>query len=56
MVTEGFHGNRGLVPSSPSVRLWNFSALPTTDTAGVRVGEGEAPWKSFMPAVPGWIS
>jgi hypothetical protein len=37
MVTEGFHGNRGLVPSSPSVRLLNLPALPTTDTAGVRV-------------------
>lgn len=37
MVTEGFHGNRGLVPSSPRVRLLNLPALPTTDTAGVRV-------------------
>ena len=37
MVMEGFHGNRGLVPSSPSVRLFNLPALPTTDTAGVRV-------------------
>lgn len=25
MVVEGFHGNRGLVPSSPSVRLRIFS-------------------------------
>src|SRR5574337_1064281 len=32
MVAEGFHGNRGLVPSSPSVRLSNLPALPATDT------------------------
>src|SRR6201993_3258582 len=38
MAVEGFHGNRGLVPSSPSVRFLNFPALPTTDTGGVRVG------------------
>src|SRR5271157_338637 len=38
MVAEGFRGNRGLVPSSPSVRLLNLPALPTTDAAGVRVG------------------
>lgn len=31
MVVEGFHGNRGLVPSSPSVRLSNLPALPATD-------------------------
>ena len=31
MVVEGFHGNRGLVPFSPSVRLSNLPALPTTD-------------------------
>src|SRR6201997_1872240 len=28
MVTEGFHGNRGLVPSSPSVRLFESSCPP----------------------------
>jgi hypothetical protein len=38
MVAEGFHGNRELVPSSPSVRLLNLPARPTTDTVGVRVG------------------
>src|SRR5680860_239427 len=32
MVVEGFHGNRGLVPLSPSVRLLNLPALPATDT------------------------
>ena len=34
MVVEGFHGNRGLVPSSPSVRLLYLPALPATDTCG----------------------
>ena len=38
MVAEGFRGNRGLVPSSPSVRLLNLPALPATDTAGVWMG------------------
>ena len=32
MVVEGFHGNRGLVPLSPCVRLSNLPALPATDT------------------------
>ena len=32
MVVEGFHGNRGLVPLSPSVRLLYLPALPATDT------------------------
>ena len=32
MVVEGFHGNRGLVPSSPSVRLSFLPALPAADT------------------------
>ena len=27
MVVEGFHGNRGLVPSSPSVRFFQHSIL-----------------------------
>ena len=34
MVVEGFHGNRGLVPSSPSVRLPNLPALSATDNVG----------------------
>jgi hypothetical protein len=41
MVTEGFHGNRGLVRSSPSVRLLHFPALPTTDTHRCPRGKGE---------------
>ena len=41
MVVEGFHGNRGLVPLSPCVRLSNFPALPATD-ALVRVGRTAA--------------
>ena len=32
MVVEGFHGNRGLVPLSPCVRLLYLPALPATDT------------------------
>ena len=32
MVVEGFHGNRGLVPSSASVRLLYLPALPAMDT------------------------
>ena len=35
MVVEGFHGNRGLVPSSPSVRLLYLPALPATDATGL---------------------
>jgi hypothetical protein len=31
MVVEGCHGNRGLLPSSTSVRLLIFLALPGTD-------------------------
>ncbi len=31
MVVEGFHGNRGLVPLSPCVRLSTLPALPATD-------------------------
>ena len=31
MVVKGFHGNPGLVPSSPSVRLQNLPALSATD-------------------------
>ena len=34
MVVEGFHGNHGLVPASPSVRLSNLPALPATDARG----------------------
>ena len=41
MVVEGFHGNRGLVPSSPSVRLSNLPALPATDTEVVRAEVSE---------------
>ena len=36
MVVEGFHGNRGLVPLSPSVRLLYLPALPATDVWLVR--------------------
>jgi hypothetical protein len=32
MVVEGFHGNRGLLPLSTSVRLSISPALPATDT------------------------
>ena len=32
MVVEGFHGNRGLVPSSPSVRLLLSPCPPAPDT------------------------
>ena len=39
MLAEGFHGNRGLVPSSPSVRFFEFPRPPTTNTA-VFVCEG----------------
>jgi hypothetical protein len=31
MVAEGFHGNRGLVPLSPRVRLRSSPALPAAD-------------------------
>jgi len=34
MAVEGIHGNRGLVPSSPSVRLLFLPALPATDATG----------------------
>jgi hypothetical protein len=32
MVVEGSHGNRGLLPSSTSLRLLNLPALPGTST------------------------
>lgn len=38
MVAEGFHGNRGLVPSRPSVRLLYLAALPARDTDGPSSG------------------
>ena len=31
MVVEGSHGNRGLLPSSTSVRFLNLPALPAAD-------------------------
>lgn len=34
MVVEGFHGNRGLVPASPSVRLLDFSLPSPRRTPG----------------------
>ena len=40
MVVEGFHGNRGLVPSSPSVRLLYLPALPATDAVDPSMGSG----------------
>src|SRR3954470_4516638 len=41
MVAEGFHGNRGLVPSSPCVRLPR-SPCPPRDGRLIRVGRSEA--------------
>jgi hypothetical protein len=32
----------------------NLPALPTTDTAGVRVRCEKSAWKWFTPVVPGW--
>src|SRR6202011_6391581 len=40
MVAEGFRGNRGLVPSSPSVRLLNLLPSPRR-TPNLAVWEGE---------------
>ena len=42
MVTEGFHGNRGLVPSSPSVRLLKFPCPPHDGHPDGRVGRKES--------------
>jgi hypothetical protein len=38
MRVEGFHGNRLLVPLSPSVRLSNLPALPATDARSMCEG------------------
>jgi transposase len=40
MVAEGFHGNRGLVPSSPSVRLLNLPCPPHDGHPQVSTWEG----------------
>ena len=38
MVVEGFHGNRGLLPLSTSVRFLDLPALPATNTELLAVG------------------
>ncbi len=46
MVVEGFHGNRGLVPLSPCVRLSIFSLPSPRRTSVVRVEGEQESWKS----------
>ena len=56
MVVEGSHENRGLLPSSTSVRLLNFPALPGVDTQAVNRQGEERSWMSCIPVVPGSTS